>query len=93
MAISALKIIPLAPGVSLLTGDYAQTIGSANLTFTLGGQRVLMMAIHSADSNGDIDVKWGNFSQSVSGSTNTVMVQGIGAVTTGKIFALVASGI
>ena len=83
MAITLPRAVPLGGGMTLYSGTYSHTLGAAEETFNLGSARVLDVKVSSQDSGSNKEIS--KFSESVSGSTNTVTVHRLGAVTDGRI--------
>lgn len=88
MAITLPHIVPMGNGVTRYLGTFAHTVGAAEETFKVCG-RVHEVLVSSQDSGAKaVPLTSVDFTESVSGSTNTVTVHHLGAVTTGRISVL-----
>jgi hypothetical protein len=83
MAITLKDVIPLGGGKTRYTGTFTHTAGAAPETFTLGAARVENLIVTSDDAGAKKEMV--TYSQSISGSTNTVTVYKLDAVTAGRI--------
>ena len=83
MAITLPSLVPLGGGHTLYRGTYSHTAGAAEETFNLGSARVARISLSNLDSGAKNELV--RFSESVSGSTNTVTVHALNAVTSGRI--------
>jgi len=83
MSITLPHAYPQGGGSTTYRGTYSHTLGAAEETFTLGSARVSSIVISNQDSGAKLQNV--RFSESVSGSTNTVTVHALDAVTTGRI--------
>jgi hypothetical protein len=90
MAITLPVMVPLGGGMVLYRGSYSHTAGAAVETFNLGSARVSSISLSNMDSGGKKEQV--AFSESVSGSTNTVSVLANAGVTDGRIEVVAYAG-
>lgn len=89
MAITLPHVVPMGGGVTKYLGTFAHTVGDAEETFKIGASRVYMVLVSSQDSGAKAGLLTSvDFTESVSGSTNTVTVHYLDAVTNGRIAVL-----
>ena len=93
MAITLPRAIPLGGGVTEYSGTFSHTLGAAEETFKLGSARVLSVYVSNQDAGANSeDMGSVMFTESVSGSTNTVTVHFLGGVTSGRIVVKAFAG-
>lgn len=90
MAITLSLPVNLGGGRTDYIGTFTHTAGAALETFNLGSARVVSIEVSSQDANAKKELV--SFSESVSGSTNTVTVNKLDAVTAGKIIVRAIAG-
>lgn len=90
MAITLPRVAHKGNGQTTYSGTFSHTAGAAAETFALGSARVLSIQVHNLDSGGKKENV--SFSESISGSTNTVTVQWLSGVTTGRIIVEANAG-
>lgn len=83
MAITLPRVVHHGGGCSTYSGTFSHTAGAALESFALGSARVLSVRVSNLDSGAKKEIV--DFSESISGSTNTVTVNKLDAVTTGRI--------
>lgn len=78
--------IPLGGGVTEYWGAFVHTVGAAECTFKIGSARVYSVLVANMDSGGNPeDFHTALFTESVSGSTNTVTVHILETIADGRI--------
>ena len=93
MAVTLPRAIPFGGGRVEYSGTFSHTIGAAEETFNLGSARVLSVFVSSQDSGSRAEPYHSvGFTESVSGTTNTVTVHYLNAVTTGRIIVQTFAG-
>ena len=90
MAITLPRVAHKGNGQTTYSGTFSHTVGTAAETFALGSARVLSIEIANLDTKGPVEIV--SFSESISGSTNTVTVNRAGGVTTGRIIVETYAG-
>lgn len=83
MSITLSQVQQLGGGVTRYRGAYSHTIGAAEETFVVGNGRVQHVQIANNDASGKLQLV--KFTESVSGGTNTVTVNAVDAITSGRI--------
>lgn len=90
MAITLPRAVPVGGGVTQYSGTFTHTAGAAEETFNLGSARVLDVRVANQDSGAKLEQV--RFSESVSGSTNTVTVYKQDTVADGRIIVWAFAG-
>ena len=90
MAITLPRLARHGGGQTTYSGTFTHTMGAAAETFALGNARVLSVHVSNLDSGAKNEFV--SFTESISGGTNTVTVNKLDAVTTGRIVVLAYAG-
>lgn len=83
------QVANLGNGVSIYMGTFIHTAGAAECTFTIGNARVYALFVTNQDTSGVFSTRLTrDFTESVSGGTNTVTVHELGTIADGRIVVI-----
>ena len=91
MAFSNIKNVALGGGLSLIVGDYTNTVGAGSQTYAVGSGRILLAFVNPQVTADPVDAR-NPYSVSISSAINTVTIYANAAITAGTFVLLVDNG-
>ena len=91
MAFSNVRNVALGGGLSLIVGDFTQTLGAGSQTFAVGAGRVLLCVVNPQKTAEPVDSQ-NLYSLSTSGAISTLTIYGDAAITGGTFIILIDNG-